>query len=89
MELCYNEYVSRHIIALFMLLKVSGKVLFDRNTLYSPVVHRIHNYFYCSLLLLLFTMYMITVDCYIVPLLSLYRPNILDNTDFDCYNLIK
>ena len=44
----------------FILLKVTGKRLFDRNTLYSPTVHRIHCYYYCSLLLILFTVYTIT-----------------------------
>jgi len=43
-----------------MLLKVTGTRLFDRNTLYSPIVHRIHGYCYCSLLLTLFTVYTIT-----------------------------
>ena len=37
------------------------KRLFDRNTLYSPIIHRIHGYYYCSLFLLLFTVYTITV----------------------------
>jgi len=31
-----------------MLQKVTGKVLFDRNILYSLIVHRIHGYCYCS-----------------------------------------
>jgi len=43
-----------------MLLKVTGKRLFDRNTLYSPIVHHIHSYYYCSPLLILFTVYTIT-----------------------------
>jgi len=42
-----------------LLLKVTGKSLFDRNTLYSPIVHRIHGYCYRSLLLILFTVYTI------------------------------
>ena len=42
-----------------MLLKDTGKGLFDRNTLYSPIVHRIHGYCYCSQLLILFTVYTI------------------------------
>jgi len=50
----------------FMLLKVTGKGLFDRNTLYNYIVHRIHSYWYCLLSWLLFTMYAITVDCYTV-----------------------
>jgi len=66
-----------------MLLKVIEKVLFDRNTLYSPIVHRIHGYYYRSLLLILFTVYMIIVDCYTVPLLSPFRPNNRNNMDID------
>jgi len=62
----------------FMLLKVSGKVLLDRNTLYSSI-HRIYGYCYCSLFISLFTVYTITV-----LLLSLYCPSILSNMDIDC-----
>jgi len=47
----------------FILLKVTEKGLLDRNTLYSLIIHRIHGYCYCSLLLILFTVYTITVDC--------------------------
>jgi len=47
----------------FMLLKITKKRLFDRNTLYSPIVHHIHGYCYRLLLLILFTVYMVT-DCY-------------------------
>ena len=68
-----------------MLQKISEKVLLDRNTKYSPIIYRIHGYCYCLLSLLLFTLYTITVNCYIVPLLSLYRPNVL----VDCFNWIK
>jgi len=66
------------LIIVFMLLKVTGKRLFDRNTLYSPIVHCIHGYCYRSLLLILFTVYTITdlllLYCYrychrIVPVL--------------------
>jgi len=32
-----------------MLLKVTGKGLFDRNTLYRSIVHHIHVYWYCLL----------------------------------------
>jgi len=64
-----------------MLLKFTVKVLLDCNTLYSPIVHRRHGYCYCSLLLLLFIVYTITVDCYTVPLLSLYHPSNLSNMD--------
>jgi len=28
-----------------MLLKITEKRFFDRNTLYSPIVHRIHRYY--------------------------------------------
>ena len=69
-----------------MLPKVTGKGLFNCNTLYSPIIHRIHGYCYCSLVLLLFTVYTITVDCYTVPLLSLYRLSILGNISIDCFN---
>jgi len=47
-----------------MLLKVTEKVLLDRNTMYSPIVHRIHGYWYCLMSLLLFTMYTITTYYY-------------------------
>ena len=70
----------------FILLKVTGIGLFDRNTLYSLIVHRIHGYYYHSPLLILFTMYTITVDCYTVLLLSLYRRSIISNMDNDCLN---
>jgi len=60
-----------------MLLIITGKTLLDRSTLYSFIFHRIHGYCYFSLLLLSFTVYVITADCYTVSLLSLYRPNIL------------
>jgi len=29
-----------------MLQKVTGKVLFDRNTLFNPIVHRMRGYWY-------------------------------------------
>jgi len=35
--------------------------LLDRNTVYSPIIYCIHNYLYCLLFLLLFTVYTITV----------------------------
>jgi len=60
-----------------MLLKVTGKVLFNCNTLYSPIVHHIHGYWYCLLSWLLFTVYKIIVDCYTVPLLSPYHRSII------------
>ena len=62
-----------------MLLKVTEKELFNRNTLYSPIVHCIHGYWCCLLFWLLFTVYMITVDCHTILLLSLHRPSILSN----------
>ena len=62
-----------------MLLEVTGKVLFDSNIMYSSIVHRIHDYCYRSLLLILFTVYTITVDCYTVSLLSSYLPSVISN----------
>jgi len=59
--------MSRHIT---VIIDVTGKKLFDWNTLYNPIVHRIHGYWYYLLFWLLFTMYTITVNC----LLSLYHP---------------
>jgi len=47
-----------------MLLKITGKVLLGRNPMYSSIVHRIHDYWYCLLFLLLSTVYTITVYCY-------------------------
>jgi len=73
----------------FMLMKVTGKILFDRNTLYSPIIYRIHGYYNHSLLLILFTVYTIIVDCYAVPLLSPHHPSILSNMDIDCLNWIN
>jgi len=61
------------------------KVSLDRNTRYSSI-HRIHGYRYCSLFLLLFTVYTIIVDCYTVLLLSSYRPNIINNMDINCHD---
>ena len=43
-----------------MLLKVTRKILLDRNARYS-FIHRIHGYCYCSRSLLLFTVYAITI----------------------------
>jgi len=40
--------VFRFIIVLFHVTEVTGKVLFDRNILHSPIVNRIHSYCYCS-----------------------------------------
>ena len=59
MRLSIEQYLDS-LLYRFMLLKVTGKRLFDRNTLYSPTVHRIHGYCYCQLFLLLFTVYTIT-----------------------------
>jgi len=72
-----------------MLLKITEKVLLDRNTMYSPIVHRIYDYWYCLLFLLLFTVYTIIVYWYTVLLLSLYHPSILGNMNIDCFNWIK
>jgi len=74
-----------------MLLKITEKVLLDRNTMYSAIVHRIHGYWYCLLFLLLFTVYTITVYWYTILLLSLslYRPSIVGNMDIDYFNWIK
>ena len=44
------------LVIIFMLLKITGKRLFYRNTLYNLIVHHIHGY--C--LLILFTVYTIT-----------------------------
>ena len=68
-----------------MLLKIIGKVLLDRNTMYNLIVYRIHIYWF----LLLFTVYTITVYWYTVLLLSLYRFSILGNMNIICFNWIK
>ena len=68
-----------------MILKVTGKLSLTV-TLYSPIVHRIHGYYYRSLLQILFTVYTITVDCYTVPLPSPHRLSIISNMDNDCLN---
>ena len=66
-----------------MLLKVTGKISLERNAWYSSI-HRIHGYRYCSLFLLLFTMYTITVIVTVLLLLlSPYCPSILGNMDID------
>jgi len=44
-----------------MLREVTRRVLLDRNTMYSPIIHRIHGYWYCLLFMLLYTVYLITV----------------------------
>ena len=59
-EIVYWLEVSRLLLYYFILLKVTGKRSFDCNTLYSPIVHRIHSYCYRSLLLISFTVYTIT-----------------------------
>jgi len=56
-----------------MLLKIIENVLLDCNPMYSFIVYRIHGYYYCLLLLLLFIVHMITVYCYTVLLLSLHH----------------
>jgi len=49
------------LLVLFHVTEITGKVLLDRNPMYSPIVHRIHGYWYCLLFLLLFTVYTITI----------------------------
>jgi len=66
-----------------MLLKVTEKVSLGHNARYNSI-YRIHEY--CSLFLLLFTVYTITVT---VLLLSLYHLSILGNMDIDHFNWIK
>jgi len=44
-----------------MLLKITEKVLLDCNSMYNYIIYRIHDYYYCLVLLLLFTVYTITV----------------------------
>ena len=61
-----------------MLLKITEKVLLDRNTMYSPIVHRIHIYWYCLLFLLLFLCIRLLFTITVL-LLSPYRPSILGN----------
>ena len=79
MRLYSKDSASRLDIVLFHVTEITGKVLLDRNTMYSLIVHRIHGYGYYSLFWLLFTMYTIIVDCYTVLLPPLYRPSILSN----------
>jgi len=69
-----------------MLLKIAGKVSLDRNTMYSLIVHRIHDYWYYSLFLLLVIVYTITVYCYCTVTIS---SKYLGNMDIDCFNRIK
>jgi len=71
----------------YMLLKITRKVLFYSNILYSSIVYHIHGYCYCILFLILLTVYTITIDCYTV--LLLHCPNILGNMDIDWSNRIK
>ena len=61
-------------------MKVTGKILLDRNTRYSSI-HRIYGYCYCSLFLLLFTIYTITV---IVTVTVTASSPYSSNTDIDC-----
>jgi len=64
---------------LIHVIKGTGKVLFGRNTLYNPIVHRIHGYCYCLLFLILLTVYTITVYWFIVVLLTLYCSRTVGN----------
>ena len=77
------------IMVLFHVTGITGKILLDCNILYSSIIHRIHGHWYCSLPLLLFTMYKFIVYYYTVLLLSLYRLSILGNMDIDYFNKIK
>jgi len=43
-----------------MLLKITEKVLLDRNSMYNFTIYRSHDYYYCLLLLLLYT---VNMDC--------------------------
>jgi len=53
---------SNMLLYYFMLLKITEKILLNRNIMNNHIVHRIHGYWYCLLLLLLFTVYTITVS---------------------------
>ena len=92
---------ARLLLYEFMLLKATGKWLLDRNTLYSPIIHRIHGYYYRSLVLIFFTVYTITdlllLYCYcychcIVPVIEItwilivLNNNIIDNLHKDWGN---
>jgi len=79
-EIVYGLDGAGYVTVLIHVTENDWEVLLDRNN---------HVQFYCSSytrLLLLFTIYMITVDCYTVLLLSLYHPSILGNMDIDCFN---
>jgi len=71
-----------------MLLKVTKKVLLDRNTVYNPFVHHIHGYWYCLLFLLLFIEHTIlfTDMLYVIVTVSFQYSS---NMDIDCFNWIK
>ena len=56
----YNGSVSRLITIIIHFTEVTEKVSLDRNTGYCSI-YRIHDFLYCSLLFLLFTVYTITV----------------------------
>jgi len=47
-------------------------MIVDCNILYSFIVHRIHGYCYCSLLLILFTVY--TISDWLLLYWYCYRP---------------
>ena len=81
-----RNHAFRHVTVLFHVTEITEKVLLNHNTMYSPIVHRIHGYWYCLLSLLLFIMYMINVYWYTVLLLSLHHPSNLDNMDIDWLN---
>jgi len=66
-----------------MLLEITGKVLLDRNTMYSTIFQRTHSHWHYLLFLLLFSVYTITNYCYIVLLLSLYHPSNIGNMNIN------
>ena len=65
-----------------MLLKVTGKILFDRNIRYNSF-HRIHGYCYCSRFLLLFIVDTITVTVTVIVTVTA-SSQYSSNTDIDC-----
>ena len=62
-----------------MLLKITIKVLLDRNTMCSSIVHLIHDYCCCSLLLLLFIVYRstVTVILYCYCIVSVFKVTLI------------
>jgi len=64
-----------------MLLKVTGKVLLDRNRRYNFTVYRIHGYYCCSYYYCLPCIQLLSTVT--VSLLSLYCPSNLSNMNID------